>query len=91
MANKKLADLDIVVSTHLAAEILNTSQGNLRRMRSEGIGPSYIKHNSNVLYRIADLSEYARSFYSLRNISELAMEMSALAQDSSRMTEVLHG
>ncbi|MBV5305261.1 MAG: helix-turn-helix domain-containing protein [Desulfobulbaceae bacterium] len=41
-----------------AAPLLNMSVHTLRKMRSQGRGPAYIKADKTVLYRLSDLEAY---------------------------------
>lgn len=40
------------------AEYLHTSPGSLRRMRSRGRGPKYLKAGARVLYRAQDVLDW---------------------------------
>ena len=80
MPNKLVPDMDVAVSSHLAAILLKTSDSNLRRMRSEGIGPTYVKEGRNIFYRVGALANYSRHEISMRRVSRCAIELAAKNQ-----------
>ena len=75
MPNKLIPDLDVAVSSHLAAILLDTSDNNLRRMRSEGGGPAYVKEGRNVFYRVGVLADYSKREFSMEHVSRCALDL----------------
>ena len=48
--------------------MLGKPMGTLKRWRSEGRGPAYVKLEGSVLYRIADLERYIESNVHLTSV-----------------------
>ena len=81
MANKAVPDFDVIVSCPLAAVILNTPESTLRRMRSQNVGPQWVKVNSSVFYTVSALSRYAEEDFSLNKVLDIAAMEAANPED----------
>lgn len=60
-ASKKItipAGAPQLVSTDVAAKMLDTTNGNLRLMRSQGLGPIFIRDGARIKYDIDDIRQY---------------------------------
>lgn len=59
MADARVSEVDTLLTTKQAAELLGQAGGTLRRWRSERTGPPYVQLSArNVRYRKGDVLRY---------------------------------